>query len=520
MTALLLGLVLLATPPGGDDEGRPAASAEKPRARPPAAARRLIPLTVRESISLSLNHNLDIEVARYQPWIEEQNVLVTLGAWDHVVYGTANRGRSSSPGTSSLSGASRLEDESKFVEAGVRKTLPMGASYDVFVSGRYFRSNNFFLLENPLYTEAAGVAAALPLLKGGSTAANTATLIVARHGRDSSVDQFEKTVSDSVYTVIAAYAELVFAIESRKVKEQSVEVASRLLEDNRRKLERGLASRLDVTQADAGVAAQQEGLLTAEAAVLNAADRLKRLVDPALLAAEADILPVDRPGIQQAELDERSATEKGLEQARASRPEFRQIRRQLISQDAVIARASNDRLPRLDLTGSASVTGTDGTFSSAFREADGLDFFDLSAGLVFEYALEGTAARGASQRAELERRRLVLQERNLENLVLVEVREAVRAIRTNEKRIEATRRARVLAEEQLEGELTRNQQGLSTTFRVLDVQEDLALARTNELKALIDYHLSRYRLQQASGVLLKEQGILIQENLSPRVSVR
>jgi outer membrane protein TolC len=243
-------------------------------------------------------------------------------------------------------------------------------------------------------------------------------------------------------------------------------------------------------------------------------------VDPAMLSAEADVVPVDRPGLQLAGLDERAATERGLEQARATRPEFRQIRRQMASQDAALARANNDRLPRLDLTGSAALTGTDGTFRSAFREADGMDFFDVSAGVVFEWTLEGSSARGNAQRAELERRRLMLQERNLENQVLVEVREAVRAIRTNEKRIEATRRARVLAEEQLEGETTRNQQGLSTTFRVLDVQEDLALARTNELKALIDYHLSRYRLQQVSGVLLQEQGILVRENLTPRVSVR
>lgn len=510
MTIPFLAALVLAAA-GGDDEARD---------RKPAGARRVIPLSVREAVALSLNHNLDIEVARYQPWIEEQNVLSTLGAWDHVVYGSASRGRSVSPGTSSLSGASRLEDENKSVEAGIRKTLPMGASYDLFVSGRYFRSNNAFLLENPLYTEAAGIGANLPLLKGGSTAANTATLVIARNTRDGSIDAFEKTVSDSVFAVIQAYADLVFAIEERKVKEQSVEVAARLLEDNRRKFDRGLASRLDVTQADAGVAAQQEGLLTAEAAVLNAGDRLKRLVDPVLLSAEADLLPVEKPGVQQGVLEERAATEKALEQARRARPEFRQIQRQKSSQDAVIVRAENDRLPRLDLSGSASVTGTEGTFSSAFREADGLEFFDLSAGLVFEWSFEGTAARGAAQRAELERRRLVLQERNLENQVLVEIREAVRGIKTNEKRIEATRRARVLAEEQLDGELTRNQQGLSTTFRVLDVQEDLAQARTNELKALIDYHLSRYRLQQASGILLAEQSILIKENLTPRVSLR
>ena len=41
--------------------------------------RRVLPLSSREAVSLSLNHNLDIEVSRYQPWIEEQNVYSALG---------------------------------------------------------------------------------------------------------------------------------------------------------------------------------------------------------------------------------------------------------------------------------------------------------------------------------------------------------------------------------------------------------------------------------------------------------
>jgi outer membrane protein len=505
--ALALLAVLLA---GGDDD---------PKGKP-TASKRAIPLSIREAVALSLNHNLDIEVARYQPWIEEQNVLVALGAWDHVLYGSARRGRSVEPGTSALSGGTRVESDSKDVEFGVRKLLPFGGSYDVFLGGDYFRSNNTFLLENPIYTDTAGLAVTLPLLRGASTAANTATLVIARNTRDQSVDEFERTATDSVYEVITAYADLVFAIEDRKVREQSVEVATRLLEDNRRKFERGLASRLDITQADAGVAAQQEGLLTAEAAVLNANDRLKRLVDPSLLATDAEIVPIDRPGARHGELDEREATDRAIAEARIRRPELRQIRLQRASQDVEIARLANERLPRLDFVGAGTINGTNGTFSGAFREADDLETYDVSGAVIFEYPLEGRASRGASQRGELERRRLILQERNLENQVLVEIREAVRGIKTNEKRIEATRRARVLAEEQLEGELTRNQQGLSTTFRVLDTQEDLERARTNELKALIDYHLSRYRLEQVSGLLLERQGVMIRENLTPRVDVR
>ncbi|RPH37256.1 MAG: TolC family protein, partial [Planctomycetota bacterium] len=314
------------------------------------------------------------------------------------------------------------------------------------------------------------------------------------------------------------YWDLVFAIENKKVVDQSLEVALRLLENTRRKLDRGLAARIDVTQAEAGVASQQEGILTAEAAVLSATDRLKRLVDPALLRDAVLITPVDAPGVQAAELDEQRAIVQAMDEALQRRPEIRQLRSQLKSQDAVLVRAENDLLPRLDLVGSTFLNGTDSSWREANKDVRGSDFYTWSVLLSFEYALERSEARGTLARAELEKKRFLLQVRNLENQVLVEVREAVRSIKTDEKRIEATRRARILAQEQLDGEISRNEHGLSTTFRVLDVQKELVQARTNELKALIDYNMARHKLHQVTGGLLEKNGIVLKENLQPRIS--
>jgi outer membrane protein TolC len=476
-----------------------------------------MPLTLREAVSLSLNHNLDLEVARYQPWIEDQNVLAALGTWDHTAYASASAGGTARPGISALLEADKVKSDVEAFSVGLRKTLPFGGSYDLSLSSERSSSNQPFLLFDPSWNQQAGASVTLPLLRGGSAAANTATLVVARHVRDGSVDQFEKTLADSVFQVMRAYWVLVFAIESRKVREQSLEVTRRLLEDNRRKFERGVAARIEVTRAESNLAAQQEGILTAERTIWNAMDVLKRLVDPSLLREEVLLVPVDAPRRPEGELDERAAEEAAMARALERRPEFRQAGRQLDSQEAALAKAGNDLLPRLDLTGRASLLGLDDSFSRAFRQADGLDSHELSVGLVFEYPLERSAARGAVQRAELERRRLRLQQRNLENQVLVEVREAVRAIKTDEKRIEANRRARLLSQEELEGEMTRRDQGLSTTVRVLEVQEALAQARTNELKALIDCSLSFHRLDLATGTLLEKNGIVLKENLLPRL---
>lgn len=496
----------------------PAARADDAPAAPPPPRPRSMPLTLREAVSLSLNHNLDLEVARYQPWIEDQNVLAALGPWDHTAYASASGGGTVRPGFSALLEAAEAREQSAEVTLGLRKALPFGGSFDLSVSSRRQSSNQPFLLLDPYWTGRAGAAVTLPVLRGASVAANTSTLVVARNARDGSVDQFEKALADSVFQVMRAYWDLVFAIENRRVKEQSLEVTRRLLEDNRRKFERGVAARIEVTRAESSLAAQQEGILTAEAAVLNAMDVLKRLVDPSLLREEVLLVPVDAPRRPEGEFDERAAEKEAMARALERRPEFRRAERDLESQEAVLAKARNDLLPRLDLTGHAYLQGLDDSFSGVARQADGMDYRDLAVGVVFEYPLERSAAQGAARRAELERRRLRLQRRNLENQVLVEVREAVRAIRTDEKRVEASRRARLLAQEELESEMTRRDQGLSTTVRVLEVQEDLAQARTNELKALIDCSLDFHRLDLVTGTLLEKSGIVLRENLLPRMA--
>jgi outer membrane protein TolC len=506
---LIVAILCAAALPGGDDTEAP-------------VKRRLLPLSAREAVSLCLNHNLDIEVARYQPWIEDQNIFAAMGLWDHTAYATISDSRDVSQGVSQLSGvqgSAKLRSDDVAFTLGVRKQLPFGLSYDLSFSNDRSESNNSFLLVNPLWSQSFGGSLTLPLLKGLGTEANTATLIIARYTRDQSVDSFEKSLSDSVFQVMQAYWDLVFAIENKKVKEQSLEVSLRLLEDTRRKLERDLAARIDVTQAQAGVASQQEGILTAEAAVLSATDKLKRLVDPALLQDAVLITPVDAPRVQGADLDEKVAVGQAMEEALQRRPEVRQLRTQLLSQDALLVRARNDALPKLDLVGSAFLNGSDSSFGQSNRDLRGADFYNWSLLLSFEYPLERSSAEGARRRAELEKKRYLLQVRNLENQILVEVRDAVRSIKTDEKRIEATRRARILAQEQLDGEVSRNEHGLSTTFRVLDVQRELLQARTNELKALIDYNLAWHTLHKVTGTLLDKNGILLKENLQPRITL-
>jgi outer membrane protein len=89
------------------------------------------------------------------------------------------------------------------------------------------------------------------------------------------------------------------------------------------------------------------------------------------------------------------------------------------------------------------------------------------------------------------------------------VRKAIGDVRSNSKRITATRLARELAQENLEQQHKRYEVGLATTKDILDFQERLTAARAAEIRALIDYNVSLAALRQAEGTLLSQFNVVL-----------
>jgi hypothetical protein len=87
----------------------------------------------------------------------------------------------------------------------------------------------------------------------------------------------------------------------------------------------------------------------------------------------------------------------------------------------------------------------------------------------------------------LQERQQMLSLRNQELQATTEVRDAARQLDANNQRVAATRSARVLAERRLDAEEKKFAAGMSTSFLVIQAQRDLAQARINELRAVLDY---------------------------------
>ena len=100
--------------------------------------------------------------------------------------------------------------------------------------------------------------------------------------------------------------------------------------------------------------------------------------------------------------------------------------------------------------------------------------------------------------------------RSVRQGVIVNTKEAFRQVHTDFKRIETTGTARKLAEKQLEAEQERLNVGLSTTRLVLDFQSDLAVARGNEIRAIVDYNQSLANLRRSTATTLDRYQIVLQ----------
>ena len=163
--------------------------------------------------------------------------------------------------------------------------------------------------------------------------------------------------------------------------------------------------------------------------------------------------------------------------------------------------ARNHSLPRVDVIGIGRLNAHDAELGDAFSNIQDGDGYQWAVGLQAEITLGPRARRVLIDKRQLELRQARIDQRQLMLAIVQQIRQAVRNIRTTIQRVEVTRSATMLARTQLEAEQEKFRLGLSTSFNVLEFQEDLTNALSNETRALSDYNVALAQLDQLTGMM-------------------
>lgn len=360
-----------------------------------------------------------------------------------------------------------------------------------------------------------------PLLRGRGLRVNLAGVRMAKNGLAASKEEIRSRVMNQIASVINAYWVYVGAIADLKVQETALENAKRLLRDNQSRYRIGTIAYPEVQQSQAGVAFRESILVGTLSNVADAEDALKRMMGlrPDDAMAHKRIVPTDTPTLRDVPVDETASIARALE----NRPEIH-IGRLLVDNSMLEkTQKANDLLPQLDLTASVesggrnSTSRTSSVLDQGFQrsvERDKSDTVTYAVGIEGSIPIGNRAARSAYERTKLETKRAEQLEANTEQQIMWEVRRALRDVQTSRNLVQKSEESTAMARASLEAEGKRMSLGVSTSFQVLRMQEDLTRAELQEVQARIGFESSMVDLQLAEGILLETLGISISEPLN------
>lgn len=482
-------------------------------------------ITLKESIALALKNNYDIQIARITPDIRGHEVVIARSRFDPVfrfvgelrednlpINSQLIGGLQQTPIIPSPSGFLQFFNDSRFFTTSLETLLPTGATFTLeYNLVRSFIDPNPFNPVNPASTTYMETRFRQPLLRDFGIFKTRSPIYIARNNKKISLQQFKSVAINVANSVQIAYWNLVKAIDDLRVSKISLKRATDLLDKNRVQVEVGTLAPIELVQAEEGVTSQQEAVIIAENNVKDKEDELKKILNlnNGSFISEATIIPIDKPVFLPKEVD----INESIKTALANRPDLLEKQLMLNNANINVKQKKNELLPRLDFTTGMRYSGLgvdfDDTNEGLFSEEFQGEFF----GINLDVPIGLRSGRSNYKNAKLQERQAQLDIAKKEQEIVVGVRNAVRQIQTDIERINATSKAKELAEKRLEAEEKKFEVGRSTSLEVLRAQERLAIAEGNANKAVIDYNISLKNMEAVQGVILEENDIVINEGI-------
>ena len=502
------------------------------------AQRREMLLTLREATAFALQDNLEIQIAGLNPPIRAAQITEREGIFDLTTRATlrATDARTLETATAFLKRVNgdlvgQDDSQEQRLALGVSQLTLYGGTYDVELAETHLgtSSRRTTMTEqranlqrcalafpgtcdpiprSELYTSEATLRATQPLLRNFGSEVTKTQILIAQNNLTISKEDFRRQIITITSRVQQAYWDLVFRRQDLEVQKQQLVLAQQLLDQIRKQVAVGTLAPLDVLQAETNIARNEERILVVDNAMRAAEDRLKRVMSFSFTGERADIMivPADPPTYTDPALDQNEDIRQALDQ----RADLMQAKLTLENQHIGLVFDKNQALPTLDLDASLRLNGIDNRVGGSFAEIEPTKRYAWGVGVTLRYPLQNRQAKSRVQQSQLAIRQQMVRIKDLEENIIVEVRNAFRDVLTNAQRVQATRIASRLAQKQLEAEEKKLQVGLATVFTTLQFQDTLTQQRSLELNAVTEYLKALVRLEEAKNTLLQSYHIVLQ----------
>lgn len=480
-------------------------------------------LSLRDVITNTLKNNVSIAVQEFQSKIRKEEIITQEADFDPNISLEGNATQEKILSSFAVSNPV-TQQNTQNIDLSFDQKLKLGTQYELKFRNDRIETDSFFAALSPQYNSRFEINLTQPLLKNFGLDINKTNIYIASNNLDISDFEFKNKIIEVVSDAENVYWDLVFSREDLKVQQKSVERAKDLERRVKAQVEVGTMAPLEILQAQSEVASREEAVIQAQKLIQDNQDNLKNILNISFDSSEGlkDIQPLDSPKFL---VEAPVSLRKSVLTALKRRPDYLSKKKELDNKNIQVKFNENQLYPTLDMVASFGLNGISGRnigespfpgkYGRSIERTFSGDASTWEGGFLFKYPLGNRAAKSRLAVSKLETARFLMDIKDLEKTIVVEVREAARLINTNKKRVQAARIARKLAEEKLSAEEKKFEVGLSTSFNVLEFQTDLAEEQSKELKAIVDFNKSKIKLRKVMATTLEEYDIRMASDLSP-----
>lgn len=454
----------------------------------------MLPISLEQAMDIALEKNLSLKAARLNPQMADYQLASARAAFIPQLTGTYGYNNATTLTNDIIDqGVSSYNTVRQQFNSGLSSSMPWyGGRLQANFNNNRVGTTNPRTQFNPTFGSNLQFNYVQPLLRGLSiddTRNQLRTLPIQRQITDIQLlTQIENTKAN----VRTAYWALRAAIEQIEIQRRSLQLAQRLFEDNRTKVEIGTLAQIETTTSETQVANAEQALLNAQIQWRTAELNLKQLLanGPEDDVYRSTLNPIETAALTVQSVDIPSAVQRAL----ADRTDLVQQRRNLEISNLNLEVTGNLTKPQLDLQGGYSasgqnslvnsvVTGPGAAYSQLFR----FDVPTWNVQMNFTYPLFMRAAKANFARLQLQADQAATQIKAQELTVSTQVTNAGYAVENTYKQFQAAQKASEAAQRNAEAEQIRFEVGMSTNYNVVQAQTNLTTQRLAELRAVISY---------------------------------
>ena len=399
-------------------------------------------------------------------------------------------------------------------------------------------SNSIFNFYSPTINTSFNVQITQHLLQGFGPHVNGRYIAITKNNRRITDASFRAQLLYTIDQVENIYWGLVGAYEDVQAKQGALAQSQQLESDDEKQLQIGTLAPLDVVNAKANVASDQQALIAAQTKLeyqeLIMKQAIARNLNDAIFAA-APVIPTDRVSLAQT-LEEQEPVDQLVQETYANSPTIEEAKLALKNQEITIKSVHNALLPQLDVYGFYGAAGLGGSqsplitckgggffnpcsgvpatsipYSTAFGNMFNGSGSTKGAGINLTLPLRNRQAQAQQARAMLEYRQsqMLLQQTYLK--LRMNVINQIYALQNDRATVQSAQASLVYAQQSLDAEKKKYHLGASTTANVLLQQRSLETAQDNLISAQTTYAVDRAALSELVADTLDKYDIDIVE---------